>query len=289
MARFAYVQGRFRPIGHPAVQVEDRGYQFADGVYEVIKAVDGEPRDLDRHLARLARSLRELRIPEPVHGRALPQIVREALRRHPLRLATVYIQVTRGTAPRNHLFPAAPKPSLVVVVRRAVFPTEAERTRGVAVVTRPDLRWGRADIKSIALLANVLAKQEAFEAGCREAWLVGEDGFVREGSSSNAWIVDRDGRILTHPADHRILAGITRSVVLELARCEGLEVVERPFTVEEALAAREAFLTSTTSLVLPVTNIDGRTVANGRPGEVTRRLARLYAERAGLPAELGRS
>lgn len=288
MTRYAYVQRRFRPIQMATVAVEDRGYQFADGVYEVIKAVDGEPRDLDRHLARLSRSLHELRIAEPVQGRALPQLILEALRRHPLRFATVYIQVSRGTAPRNHAFPKAAKPNLVIAVRRAVFPTEAERMRGVGVITQPDQRWARADIKSIALLPNVLAKQAALEAGCREAWLVGEDGYVREGSSSNAWIVDRDGRIRTHPADHRILAGITRSVVLELARSEGLEVEERPFTVAEALVAREAFLTSTTSLVLPVTSVDGRVIANGRPGEITRRLARRYAERSGLPAELGR-
>lgn len=286
MTRLAYVRGRFRPLPAAAVPVEDRGYQFSDGVYEVVKAVDGEPRDLDRHLARLRRSLEALRIPEPVRGRALPAIVREALRRHRLRFAIVYIQVSRGTAPRNHPFPAAARPSLVVTVRRAPFPTEAERREGVGVVTLPDQRWHRPDIKSISLLANVLAKQEAVEAGCREAWLVGGDGFVREGSSSNAWIVDRDGRLVTHPADGHILAGITRSVLLEIAREEGIEVVERPFTVEEAHAAREAFLTSTTSLVLPVTRIDGRPVANGRPGETTRRLAALYAAREALPPEL---
>lgn len=283
MTRLAYVQGRFRPLPAAAVSVEDRGYQFADGVYEVVKAVDGEPRDLDRHLARLRRSLAELRIPEPVSGRALTAIVRESLRRHRLRLAIVYIQVTRGVAPRNHTFPPAARPALVVTVRRAPFPGEAERRHGVGVVTRPDQRWHRPDIKSICLLPNLLARQEAVEAGCREAWLVGPEGEVREGSSSNAWIVDRDGRLITHPADRRILAGITRSVVLELAREEGIEVVERPFTVQEARAAREAFLTSTTSLVLPVTRIDGRPVANGHPGDTTRRLAARYAERHGLP------
>lgn len=286
MTRFAYVRGRFWPLQAAAVPVEDRGYQFADGVYEVIKAVDGEPRDLERHLARLERSLAALRIDQPLRGRALGCVVREALRRHPLRLAVLYLQVTRGVAPRNHPFPAAIRPSLVITVRRARFPDAQERS-GVGVITRPDLRWARPDIKSIALLPNVLAKQEAVEAGCRETWLVGEDGCVREGSSSNAWIVDRDCRLVTHPANQHILAGVTRSVVLELAREEGIPVVERPFTLEEAYAAREAFLTSTTSLVLPVTRIDGRTVANGAPGEITRRLARRYVERQGLPAELG--
>ncbi|GBD43872.1 D-alanine aminotransferase [bacterium HR40] len=288
MSRLAYVTGRFLPLRQARVSVEDRGYQFADGVYEVIKAIDGEPLDLDRHLARLDRSLSELRIPKPLVGRALEQVAREALRRHPLRFAILYLQVTRGTAARAHAFPSGVRPNLVITVRRAQFPGEAERREGVAVRTLPDLRWGRPDIKSIALLPNVLAKQAATEAGCREAWLIGTEGEVREGSASNAWIVDGDGRLVTHPADRRILAGITRSVVLELARAHGIEVVERPFSLEEALVAREAFLTSTTSLVLPVTRIDGRAVANGRPGAITRELARLYAARCGLPAEFAR-
>ncbi len=283
MTRQAYVDGRFLPIGKARVAVEDRGYQFADGVYEVIKAVAGEPRDLDRHLARLERSLAALRIPVPMSTRALSLVVREALARHPIAKAIVYLQVTRGVAPRNHLFPSAPRPSLVITVRRAPFPSDRERAEGVAVLSLPDRRWGRCDIKSISLLANLLAKQEAAEAGCREAWLVDEAGRVTEGSASNAYIVDSEGRLVTHPLGPRILGGVTRSVILELAREAGIEVVERPFTLEEAKEAREAFLTSTTSLVLPVTRIDDRVVANGMPGGTTRRLARLYAERSGIP------
>ncbi len=282
MTRQAYVDGRFVPIGRARVAIEDRGYQFADGVYEVIKAVAGEPRDLDRHLARLERSLGELRIPAPMSMRALSLVIREALARNPVTKAIVYLQVTRGVAPRNHLFPSAVRPSLVVTVRRAPFPSDRERAEGVAVLSLPDQRWGRCDIKSISLLANLLAKQQAAEAGCREAWLVDEAGRVTEGSASNAYIVDGEGRLVTHPLGPRILGGITRSVVLELAREAGIEVVERPFTLEEAKRAREAFLTSTTSLLLPVTRIDEQVVANGVPGSVTRRLARLYAERVGI-------
>ncbi len=282
MTRQAYVNGRFLPIGQAEVAIEDRGYQFADGVYEVIKAVDGVPRDLDRHLARLERSLAALRIPAPMSGRALALVIAEALARNPIRKAIVYLQVTRGVAPRNHLFPSGARPSLVITVRRAPFPSDRERAEGAAVISLPDQRWGRCDIKSISLLANVLAKQEAAEAGCREAWLVDAEGRVTEGSSSNAYIVDSEGRLVTHPLGPRILGGITRSVVLELAHAAGIEVVERPFTLEEAKAAREAFLTSTTSLILPVTRIDDSTVANGAPGSTTRHLARLYAERSGI-------
>ncbi|HFD15019.1 MAG TPA: D-amino-acid transaminase, partial [Rhodospirillales bacterium] len=276
------VDGRFVPISRARVAIEDRGYQFADGVYEVIKALDGEPRDLDRHLVRLERSLGELRIPPPMSMRALALVIREALARNPLRKAIVYLQVTRGVAPRNHLFPSRVRPSLVITVRRAPFPTDRERAEGVAVLSLPDQRWGRCDIKSISLLANLLAKQQAAEAGCREAWLVDREGRVTEGSASNAYIVDGEGRLVTHPLGPRILGGITRSVVLELAREAGIEVEERPFTLEEAKRAREAFLTSTTSLLLPVTRIDEQVVANGAPGSITRRLARLYAERVGI-------
>ncbi len=283
MTRQAYVNGRFLPIGRAEVAIEDRGYQFADGVYEVIKAVDGVPRDLERHLARLERSLAALRIPPPMSARALALVIGEALARNPIRKAIVYLQVTRGVAPRNHLFPHDARPSLVITVRRAPFPSDRERAEGVAVISLPDQRWGRCDIKSISLLANLLAKQQAAEAGCREAWLVDGEGRVTEGSASNAYIVDSEGRLVTHPSGPRILGGITRSVVLELAREAGIEVVERPFTLEEAKAAREAFLTSTTSLILPVTRIDERAVANGVPGSTTRHLARLYAERSGIP------
>jgi D-alanine transaminase len=282
MARIAYVNGRYRPLHGAAVAAEDRGYQFADGVYEVIKVLSGQPRDLERHLDRLARSLAALEITPPMTRRALESVLHETLRRNRLANALVYLQITRGTAPRNHLFPKRARASLVITVRRPAFPGEREREEGVGVITEPDLRWGRCDIKSISLLPNVLARQSAAAAGCREAWLVDREGMVTEGSASNAYIVDGAGRLITHPLNERILGGVTRSVVLELARRDGIEVVEQPFSVDEAHAAREAALSSTSSWLLPVTTIDGRPVSNGMPGHVVRRLMALYAAHLGI-------
>jgi len=277
MARFAYVDGRYQPLHRPAVAVEDRGFQFADGVYEVIKVIGGRPRDLGRHLDRLERSLGELAIPAPMTRRALAAVLAETLRRNRLQEALLYLQVTRGTAPRNHVFPKAARPSLVVTARRPKWPSATEREQGVGVITAPDLRWGRCDIKSISLLPNVLARQEAATRGCREAWLVDRDGGVTEGSASNAYIVDAEGTLITHPLGERILGGVTRQVVLELARSAQIRVVERPFTLAEARAAKEAALSSTSSLLLPVVAIDGEPVGDGRHGPVIRRLAELYA------------
>jgi D-alanine transaminase len=277
MARIAYVNGRYRPLRDAAVAVEDRGYQFADGVYEVVKALRGRLCDLDRHLDRLQRSLAAIDIREPMPRRALISVIEETLRRNRLASALVYLQITRGIAPRNHVFPKRARPSLVVTARRPAFPGEREREEGVGVITQPDLRWGRCDIKSISLLPNVLARQSAAAAGCREAWLIDRDGMVTEGSASNAYIVDGEGRLITHPLGERILGGVTRSVVLELARAEGIEVVEQPFSLEEALQAREAALSSTSSWLLPVTSIDGRTISNGMPGHVVRLLMARYA------------
>jgi D-alanine transaminase len=279
MARIAYVNGRYRPLQSAAVAAEDRGYQFADGVYEVMKVLGGRLCDLDRHLDRLQRSLAAIEIAPPMPRRALVSVIEETLRRNRLRSALVYLQITRGIAPRNHVFPKRARPSLVVTVRRPAFPGEREREEGVGVITLPDLRWGRCDIKSISLLPNVLARQSAAAAGCREAWLIDREGMVTEGSASNAYIVDGAGRLITHPLGERILGGITRSVVLELAREEGIEVVEQPFSLDEALRAREAALSSTSSWLLPVTAIDGRTVSNGMPGHVVRLLMARYAAR----------
>ncbi len=280
MSRIAYANGRYLPIAAAAVPVEDRGLQFADGVYEVVRATDGRLHDLDRHLDRLGRSLAALGIAWPMPRPALAGVVRETLRRNRLRRAAVYVQVNRGVAPRNHLFPSpAKRPSLIVTARPVAAPKPAERERGVGVVTEPDPRWNRCDVKSVSLLANVLARQRAAEAGCREVWFHDPEGRVTEGSTSNAFIVDREGRLVTHPLGPEILGGVTRGVVLELARAAGLGVVERPFTVEEARAAREAFLTSTSASVLPVTAIDGRPVANGAPGSATRLLAEAYRAR----------
>lgn len=279
MSRIAFANGRYRPIAAPAVPVEDRGLQFADGVYEVVKVLDGRWCDLDRHLDRLERSLAALAIAMPMSRAALTLVLARTLRRNGLRDALAYLQVTRGVAPRNHLFPKAAKPSLIVTVRRLSPPGPSELAEGVGVVTLPDERWKRCNIKSISLLPNVLARQRAAEAGCREAWLHDADGLVTEGSSSNAFIVDREGRLVTRPLGPAILGGVTRAVVLGLARVEGFEVVERPFSVTEAKEAREAFLTSTSSGVLPVTTIDGRPVANGCPGSLTLKLLGCYRAR----------
>ena len=277
MARIAYVNGRYRPLGSPAVAPEDRGYQFADGVYEVIKVLGGRVRDLERHLDRLERSLAAVEIAPPMSRGALVSVLAETLRRNRLSDALVYLQVSRGTAPRNHTFPKDARPSLVVTVRRPAFPSEREREEGVGVITLPDLRWGRCDIKSISLLPNVLARQKAAAAGCREAWLLDAAGKVTEGSASNAYIVDAAGRLITHPLGERILGGVTRSIVLELAREAGIEVVEQPFSLDDAHEAREAALSSTSSWLLPVTTIDGRPVSNGMPGHVVRQLMASYA------------
>jgi len=288
MARIAYVDGRYLPLRAATVPVEDRGFQFADGIYEVVKRIGGRLIDADRHLARLRRSLAALRIDLPVSDAALHRIVKQTIARNALADALVYLQVSRGTAPRNHPFPADTRPSLVVTVRRLKLPTEAERQKGCAVITHPDERWARCDIKSTGLLANVLAKQAAQEAGCREAWLVasGPAGdVITEGSSTNAWIVDEHGVLRTHPATQRILGGVTRSVVLEQARELGIPLAERAFSPAELARAREAFLTSATSLVLPVTSVDGRPVANGMPGDTTRRLMDRYVAHCRLPAE----
>ena len=282
MARIAYVNGCYRPLQNATVAAEDRGYQFADGVYEVIKVLGGRPCDLERHLDRLERSLAALEIAPPMTRRALESVLFETLRRNRLADALLYLQITRGTAPRNHLFPKRARPSLVITARRPVFPGEREREEGVGVITRPDLRWGRCDIKSISLLPNVLARQSAAAAGCREAWLIDREGMVTEGSASNAYIVDASGGLVTHPLSERILGGVTRSVILELARRDGIEVVERPFFLDEAHGAREAALSSTSSWLLPVTAIDGRPVSNGMPGHVVRRLMALYGGHLGV-------
>ncbi len=284
LTRIAYVGGRYCQLSEPAIRIEDRGFQFADGVYEVIKVVDGRIGDLERHLDRLTRSLSELGIPMPMSPNALETVLRETYRRNTIRQAILYLQITRGAAPRNHVSSRPIPPTVVVTCRRAPFPTQTEQTNGVSVITVPDQRWARCDVKSISLLANVLAKQAAASQDCREAWLYDADGMIHEGASSNAFIIDRDGRIITHPLDCTILGGVTRSYILELAREAGLSIDERAFSVEEAHNAREAFLTSTTSLVLPVTSIDGRPVANGYPGSETRKLAQLYAAQQGLRA-----
>jgi D-alanine transaminase len=270
MSRIAYVNGRYLPQRAAAVHVEDRGYQFSDGVYEVCEVRGGCMIDQRRHVARLKRSLQELRIEMPMSEAALAIVMHECIRRNRVHDGIIYLQITRGVAPRDHGFPPpGTRPSVVVTAHGIdVAGNERIAADGVAVITVPDNRWQRVDIKSISLLPNVLAKQAAREKGAKEAWFVDGAGHVTEGSSSNAWIVTRSGKVVTRPADNGILRGITRTVLIDMIRAQGLEFEERSFTVEEAYGAREAFLTSASQIVMPVVRIDDRPVGNGAPGSV---------------------
>ena len=278
MSRVAYVNGSYLPHAQAAVHIEDRGFQFADGVYEVWAVFGGKLADAPGHTERLARSLSELKIAQPMTPAALAQVLKETIRRNHVVDGMVYLQVTRGQARRDHAFPDPDTRPTVVVTARAVdyAAAEAKAAKGVPVTTLPDQRWGRCDIKTVGLLPNVLAKQSAREAGAYEAWLVDELGLVTEGASTNAWIVDADGALRTRDTQANILRGVTRKSVLEIAREAGLPVVERPFTVAEAKAAREAFITAASAFVTPVVSIDGISVGDGRPGPVTQRLRALY-------------
>jgi D-alanine transaminase len=278
MSRIVYVNGRYLPHAQAKVSVEDRGYQFADGVYEVCEVRGGRLIDERRHLARLDRSLSELQIAAPMPRAALGVILRETVRRNRVRDGLVYIQVSRGVARRDHAFPPPGTPPSLVVSARAIDAAANEKLAadGIAVVTVPDERWARVDIKSLSLLPNVLAKQAARAQGAKEAWLVDKTGHVTEGSSSSAWIVDRDGTLRTRHLDRAILPGITRAVLIESLKEHGVAFEERAFTVEEAYAAREAFVTSATQSVMPVVKIDGRPVGNGAPGLIASALRRDY-------------
>lgn len=282
MSRVAYVDGRYLPHGGASVHVEDRGYQFADGVYEVWSVFDGRLADAEGHFTRLSRSLGELSIAEPMPRAALAQVLDEVVRRNRLRDGLVYLQVTRGRAPRDHAFPnPAVRPTLVVTAKRVDLAAAQRRSEaGVAVVTTPETRWARCDIKTTGLLPNVLAKQAARAAGAYEAWFVDREGFVTEGASTNAWIVTADGALVTRDTGANILRGVTRAAVAELAAGLQMRVEERAFTVAEAQAAREAFITAATAFVTPVTRVDGAPVGEGAPGPVALRLRSLYLERA---------
>jgi D-alanine transaminase len=279
LSRIAYVNGSYLRHAEASVHIEDRGYQFSDGVYEVCGVRGGQLMDEDMHLERLQRSLKELRIAMPMALPALRHVLREVVRRNRIQNGMVYFQVTRGVAPRDHPFPpAGTRPAIVVTAKRLnETRVAASVEKGVAVITMPDQRWARRDIKSVSLLANILAKQAAREVGAYEAWLVDKDGFVTEGSSTNAWIVDKDGRVVTRALSSDILPGVTRRVLLEAAKREGIEIVERPFTVEEARTAREAFISASSAIIIPVVRIDETSIGNGAPGSVTMRLRQAYA------------
>ncbi len=278
MSRIAYVNGRYLPLRDAKVHVEDRGYQFSDGVYEVCEVRDGRLIDERRHLERLQRSLSELRIRIPISLRALDVILHETVRRNRIGYGIVYLQITRGVARRNHAFPTVPvEPSIVVTARSLNGArNEALAEKGIAVVSVLDNRWGRVDIKTIGLLPNVLARQAAVEQGARDAWFVDQDGAVTEAASANAWIVTAAGTVVTRPADHAILRGITRTVLLDVIKAQGLTLEERAFTLKEAYAAREAFITSASQIVLPVVRIDDHPIGNGAPGLLATALRREF-------------
>jgi D-alanine transaminase len=282
MSRIIYVNGRYLPYREATVHVEDRGYQFADGVYEVCEVRGGQLVDERRHMQRLVRSLTELRMALPMPLNALGTVLRETVRRNRVRDGLVYLQMTRGVARRDFLFPAPGTAASIVVTARSLDPARSEKAAadGIAVRTVPDNRWERVDIKSVSLLPNVLAKEMARDAGAKEAWFVDKDGFVTEGASSNAWIVTRDGTLVTRSADQGILRGITRTVTLDVIAGQGLAFQERKFSVEEAYAAREAFVTSASQIVMPVVSIDGRPVGNGAPGLVATALRRDFHRHA---------
>lgn len=282
MSRVAYVNGAYVPHGQAVIHVEDRGFQFADGVYEVWSVFDGKLADFDGHMTRLVRSLTELRIDVPMTRDALTRVLKETVRRNRLRNGIVYLQVTRGTARRDHPFPPEGTPPSVIVTARSIsaVKAEAQADKGVAVITQPDIRWGRCDIKTVGLLPNILAKQAARDRGAYEAWFVDDMGLVTEGSSTNAWIIDEHGKLRTRDTQANILRGVTRTAIMALVKQEKIELDERPFSVDEAKRAREAFFTAAGAFVMPAVSIDGTTIGDGTPGPVTRKLRALYLDQA---------
>lgn len=272
MPRIAYVNGRYLPHSEAGVHIEDRGYQFADGVYEVCEVRHGLIVDLTRHLDRLDRSLAAIRIEAPMSRSALTQIIREVLRRNHVRNGLFYLQVTRGVARRDHAFPVAGSAPGLVVTAKSTNPKiiAAKNANGIKAITLPDNRWDRVDIKTVGLLPNVLARQQAKEADAQEAIYVDSNGMVTEGAATNVWIVDGEGILVTRPAEHGILRGITRTSLMDVASKLSVRVREREFSREEMLRAREVFITAATSICFPVVMIDGQTIANGHPGEVSR-------------------
>ncbi len=274
MSRIIYVNGRYQPYHNAAVHAEDRGFQFADSVYEVIEVLSGKLVDAPRHLDRLERSLSELSMAAPVGRAALLAIIAETLKRNRVTNGIVYIQVTRGSGPRDFAFPpAATPPTLVVIARRqSQDKIAATAQTGIKVITRPDIRWGRCDIKTVMLLPACLAKHDAHEAGANDVWFYDRDGVITEGASANAWIVTERGAAVTRPLCHALLGGITRRTLIDAIAAEGVAFEERAFTRDEALRAREAFITSATNTVMPVIEIDGHQIGDGRPGPLTRQL-----------------
>lgn len=274
MSRIAFVNGQFVPHGDAYVHVEDRGYQFADGIYEVCEIRDGQIIDLDGHMTRMQYSLSELQIAMPMAVEALTVKMKQTVKRNYVQDGLIYLQVSRGVAPRNHAFPDRNVKSSIVLTAKSVSPTSklAYYENGVSVISVPENRWARPDIKTIGLLPNCMAKQEAKEQGAFEAWFVDDEGMVVEGSSSNAWIINQDNEIITKNADGSILKGITRAAILKQVEDQNLTIIERAFSLREAILAKEAFISSATTIVLPVVKIDNHLVAGGKVGVMAQKL-----------------
>ncbi|XDZ66952.1 D-amino-acid transaminase [Alphaproteobacteria bacterium LSUCC0684] len=284
MSRIAYVNGQYLPHTHAEVHIDDRGYQFGDGVYEVVSVINGVLADEDWHLDRLEFSLGELGIPMPMSRPALKIVIRNIIRMNSVTFGLVYFQVTRGVMRRDHAINSALTPQMIMTAKHLTFP-ERDSTRAVKVVTVPDQRWQRRDIKTTQLLPNCIAKTKAVEAGAYEALMVDDTGYITEGSSSNAWIVTREGELVTRPATYDILNGITRKAVLAIAAERNLKIVERAFTPDEAKAAAEAFVTSASSLITPVGQIDETTIGDGEAGPVSMALRQAYFDHISQAAE----
>ncbi len=281
MSRYVYVNGRNVPYAEASVHAEDRGNQFGDAIYEVCEVLGGRLIDETRHLDRLDRSLRELKIEAPMTRPSWNRVLREVIRRNRLTDGSLYLQVSRGARPREFLF--APEgsvsPTVIVIARghdRAA--NEARAEAGIAVISVPDNRWDRCDIKTVMLLPASMAKEKAKAVGAKEAWLVDETGKVTEGASSNAWIITNDGRLVTRAPSNEILRGVTRTTLIDLLKREGLTLEERAFTIDEAKSAREAFITSAGSIVMPVVRIDGQSIGNGAPGILSMQLRAAFHE-----------
>ncbi|HEX7391018.1 MAG TPA: D-amino-acid transaminase [Acidiphilium sp.] len=281
MSRIAYVNGRYLPQRDASVSIEDRGFLFGDGIYEVIDIHDGHFIDADLHLARLARSLREMALDRPMGDAALLAVLHEVVRRNRVSEGIVYMQITRGAARRDHAFPPpGTAPALVVTARHGkAFPRDID-TWGVSAITAEDIRWGRCDIKTVNLLPNVLAKQKAREAGAYEAILIDGAGMVTEGASSTAWAVDANGVLRTRHLDNHILPGCTRAALAAILAENAIAFEERGLTEAEFRSAREIFVTSATSFVKPIVSLDGATIGDGTPGPVARRLFALFSRHA---------
>ena len=282
--RIAYVNGRYLSHGEAGVHVEDRGLQLGDSIYEVTNVLGGKPVDEEGHLNRLERSLGEIGMAMPMSRAALKLVMREMVARNRIQNGLLYLQVTRGAARRDHIPPGGGlRPTLIMTMRSqdlAAFKARLEK--GIAVASQPDQRWARRDIKTVQLLPNLLARQAAKAKGAFEAWLVDADGFVTEGSATNAWIVDEGGTVVTRDLSQTILPGVTRGIILEAISEAGMKVAERKFTIAEAQKAREAFVSSATGAGVPVVAIDGVIIGDGTPGPLTRRIHGLYARKAGI-------